>query len=74
MSRIVSPVPLVMTITVNELTGMVDWKTSRDVPFPTVAMIFAQLQLKFCEEHFRQEAAAAAAIAAGLKGLQKNGS
>jgi hypothetical protein len=49
MSRIVSPVPVTMTLTYNELTGQVDFKTSRDIPFPVVVMIFSKLLTTFCE-------------------------
>jgi len=45
--RLVSPTPIVITIRWNELTGQVDFATTRDIPFPALMMIFAQLTTTF---------------------------
>lgn len=50
MSRIVSPLPVQMTILYNEMNGQVDFKVSRDLPFPLVVMIFSKLMATLCEK------------------------
>jgi hypothetical protein len=60
MSRIVSPIPFLFTIEVNEVTGAVSFKRNRDIGFPQLMAIFAQVQLEICKEIFTQMAATAA--------------
>jgi hypothetical protein len=43
MSRIVSPTPNVITITINEVTGEVNMSNTREIAFHRLVAVFSQL-------------------------------
>lgn len=63
MSRIISGVPVQMTITYNETNGAVSFQTTKDLEFTTVVTIFCQLIIQFVRDGINKQNAALAEAA-----------
>lgn len=59
MSKIISGVPVQMTISFNEFNGQVSFTTTKDLEFPVVVQIFCQLLVQFVQDGIRRQNAAA---------------
>jgi hypothetical protein len=68
MSRIISPTPLEITITLNEVTGKVDVRMTREVPYPTLVAMLCTILIQYGAQvmsHFQKDAGTITGAGAG---------
>lgn len=53
-SGIISPNPVDIHIQYSEMNGNVTFTPSKDLPYPVIVAIFAQLMIQFSKDHMEQ--------------------